>query len=73
MCQTLPGEIIAIVDEVATVRIRKNTYQISLKSLSEPVKVGDFVMTHGGFATAKVDAKTAEEIFSLYDEMEGEL
>jgi hydrogenase expression/formation protein HypC len=64
MCLGIPGEVIAIVDEsehLATVAVSGVHRTISARLLAaDPVRVGDWVLVHVGFAMSKIDAAEAE-------------
>ena len=69
MCLAIPGEIIRIEDEVATVRIGEALRKASLLLLPEEPKIGDYVIVHAGFALHVVDPEEAQESLRLLREL----
>lgn len=68
MCLAIPGRIIAIEGENATVDyggIKKNA-NVSLIDCS----IGDFVIVHVGFAIQKVDEDKARDTYNLLSELD---
>ena len=66
MCLALPGKIIKIEGEIATVDYGSLKREANI-TLVNDVKVGDYVLVHVGFAIEKVDEKRAKETYSLLD------
>ena len=64
MCLAVPGKIIAIAGDVATVDYGIEQRTGSL--LEKEFKVGDFVIVQGGFVVDKVSEKEAEAALRLY-------
>ncbi len=64
MCYAVPGKIIGIDGENATVDYGGVTKTANI-SLMESVAKGDFVLVHAGFAIEKIDAKSAKESLDL--------
>ena len=69
MCLAIPGEIMEIKDEVATVRIGEALRKASLVLLPDSAGVGDFVIVHAGFALSKLDPEEARESLRLLQEL----
>ncbi len=69
MCLAIPGEIIQIVDGVATVRIGEAQRKASLMLLPEEPKPGDYVIVHAGFALHVIDPAEAMESLRLIREL----
>ena len=69
MCLAIPGEIIRIEDEVATVRIGEALRKASLLLLPDEPKIGDYVIVHAGFALHVVDPEEAQESLRLLREL----
>ena len=65
MCLALPGKIIKIEGEIATVDYGSLKREANITLVN--VKVGDYVLVHVGFAIEKVDEKRAKETYSLLD------
>lgn len=67
MCLSIPSKILEI-DElnsaiVETLGIKR---RVSLDLISEPLKVGDYVLIHVGFAMEKIDTQAAQESLKIY-------
>jgi hydrogenase expression/formation protein HypC len=69
MCLAIPGEIIEIQDEMATVQIGEAQRKASLLLLPGEAKVGDYVIVHAGFALHTVDPEEARESLRLLQEL----
>lgn len=65
MCIAFPGKIISIDDDrVAVIDISGTRREVYLDLLDEDVAVGDYVISHAGYALHKVDEETARESLS---------
>lgn len=69
MCLSVPGKVIKIKGELATVSVGGTMYEASLQML-EGVNVGDYVLVHTGFAIQKIDEQEANETLKLFNEFE---
>jgi hydrogenase expression/formation protein HypC len=69
MCLAIPGEVVQIVDGVATVRIGDSLRKASLLLLPEEPELGDYIILHAGFALHVVDPAEAAESIRLLREM----
>ncbi len=67
MCLSIPSEILEI-DELnnALVQTLGVKRRVSLDLISEPCKVGDFVLIHVGVAMEKIDKEFALESIKTY-------
>lgn len=70
MCLSIPSKIIEI-DEcnnalVQTLGVKR---RVNLDLISEPLKVGDFVLIHVGVAMEKIDEAAALESLKAYEEI----
>jgi len=70
MCLGIPGLIVKITGETATVDVAGTRKDASL-ALMEKAEVGDYVIIHAGFAIEKVDTKRAEETLRMIREAFG--
>lgn len=79
MCLSIPSKIIEIDENnfatVETLGVRRG---VSLDLISEPLKIGDYVLIHVGFAMEKINIKDALDSLELYkqiakDMQEGEI
>jgi hydrogenase expression/formation protein HypC len=70
MCIGFPGKILSI-DETnqAVIDIGGIRREVSLDIMDEPVSVGDYVITHAGFAIHKVDEAQALDSLELLKEI----
>lgn len=70
MCIGFPGKILSI-DEMnqAVIDIGGMQRQISLDIMDEPVQIGDYVISHAGFAIHKVDEEQARDSLELLKEI----
>jgi hydrogenase expression/formation protein HypC len=75
MCLAIPGQVIAIVDDVnqiATVDVvgvRRNVNVGLLASDGDEARPGDWVLIHVGFALSKVDEQEAHATLALLQNM----
>jgi len=71
MCLSIPSKITKIdsSSNVATVDTMGVSRDVSLDLIDEPVKVGDYLLIHVGFAMNKIDEKDALESLRLYEEI----
>ena len=69
MCLSVPGKVIKIEGEMATVSVGGTMYEASIQML-EDVEVGDYVLVHTGFAIQKIDEQEAHETLQLFNELE---
>ncbi len=70
MCLAYPYKIIEIKDEwTAVAEVQGVKTEIALYLLPEPVKEGDWVLVHVGFAIQKLNPEEAEETLRYWDEI----
>jgi hydrogenase expression/formation protein HypC len=69
MCIAFPARIIKIEDTMALVEIEGTVKEVSLELLDEDASVGDYVISHVGFALHKVDEDAAKESLDLLKEL----
>ena len=60
MCLAVPSKIVEIKDNVATIDVYGARKEISLTLLPEMPRVGDFVLTHAGFAIQTIVRESVE-------------
>ena len=68
MCVAVPGKIIKINGKTAKVDMLGNIYEANI-SLITP-KIGDYVLIHAGVALEILQKDIAEEMVSLFNELE---
>ncbi|MFW6006148.1 MAG: HypC/HybG/HupF family hydrogenase formation chaperone [Candidatus Bipolaricaulota bacterium] len=69
MCLAIPGEVLTVEDELATVDVGGVEQEVRLDTLSEDVTEGDYLLVHTGFAIQKLSPEEARETLSLFDEL----
>ena len=69
MCVAIPGKVISIDGMRAQVDFRGNLVPVNI-GVVDP-KVGDYVLVHAGCAIEVMNESRAQEIISLFDELEG--
>ncbi len=70
MCVAFPGKIIAIKENLtAIVDISGVQREVNLGLLDGDVAVGDYVISHIGFAIHKVEKKEAEESLKILNDL----
>ena len=67
MCLGVPGRVIAVKDNVATVDFFGMTRETRLDVVDEPVEPGDYILNHVGFAIRKIPASEIGETLALYE------
>ncbi len=79
MCLGVPGQIVAITQENAWMRVGKVRFggivkEVNLSFVPE-ARVGDYVIVHVGFAISKIDEEEARRVFEYLEQIEelGEL
>ena len=65
MCLGIPSKIIQIDDSRAIIDVYGAQREISLLLIEEPLKIGDYVLVHAGFAIQKVDEIAAQEALKV--------
>ncbi len=66
MCIGFPGKIISIdEDNYAMIDISGTKREVCLDIVDEPVEVGDYVISHAGFAIHKIDVELAHEKLAM--------
>ncbi|MDQ5986756.1 MAG: Hydrogenase maturation factor HybG [Syntrophus sp. SKADARSKE-3] len=70
MCIAFPGKILSIdEDNIAIVDISGTRREVSLDIIDEEAKVGDYVISHAGFAIHKVDEDVAKDKLEFLKEL----
>jgi len=70
MCVAVPGKIVEINGDTAKVYILGNICETNIKLVS--AKIGDYVLIHAGCAIEVLKKDMAEEILSLFNDLEEE-
>jgi len=70
MCLSIPSKIVEILsDNFAVVDTMGVKRKVSLDLMAEPVKVGDYVLIHIGYAMTKMREEDALESLKIYEEI----
>jgi hydrogenase expression/formation protein HypC len=67
MCLGVPGRVLAVAGDEATVDFWGVQKVVRLDVVDEPVAPGDYVLNHVGFAIRRIPAEQAEETLALYE------
>jgi hydrogenase expression/formation protein HypC len=68
MCLGIPSKIIQIDDSRAIIDVYGAQREISTLLIEEPLKIGDYVLVHAGFAIQKLQEDVAKETLKLFDQ-----
>ena len=68
MCVAVPGKIIEIDGDFAKVNIMENITQANIKLVD--AKIGDYVLIHAGCVIEVLKEDLAEEILSIFSELQ---
>ncbi|ACJ29381.1 Hydrogenase expression/formation protein (HUPF/HYPC) [Shewanella piezotolerans WP3] len=71
MCLSIPSQVFEIHqdEESVTVDTMGVKRKVSSHLMTEPLKLGDYVLIHIGFVMNKIDKEDAQESLSLYREI----
>jgi hydrogenase expression/formation protein HypC len=69
MCRSVPGRVLAVDGEVATVDFWGTEQVVRLELVDEPVAPGDHVLCHRGYAMRRVPPGDVAEMMAFYDEL----
>lgn len=69
MCLAIPGEVLTIDDNLATVDINGVEQEVRLDTLPGEAVKGDYLLVHTGFAIKKLPPEEAKETLDLFDEL----
>jgi hydrogenase expression/formation protein HypC len=72
MCLGVPGKVIDINGSMATVDFWGVRRQVNLDIVDEPVKPGDYILNHVGFAIRRIPEETIAETLALYEQLMAE-
>lgn len=77
MCLGVPGRVMAVHGQTATVDFFGVRRETRLDVVDEPVEPGDYILNHVGFAIRKIPAHEIQETLALYElllkEAEGDM
>jgi len=69
MCLGVPGRVISVKDQIATVDFFGVVRETRLDVVDEPVGPGDYILNHVGFAIRKIPAGEIGETLALYEHL----
>jgi hydrogenase expression/formation protein HypC len=69
MCLGVPGLVVSIEGNVATVHFWGVQKTVLLDIVDAPVAVGDYVLNHVGFAIRRIAPEDARATLELYDQI----
>ena len=70
MCIGFPGKIISFdKDNYAVIDISGTRREVCLDIVDEPAGVGDYVISHAGYAIHKIDVATAQDKLKFLQEL----
>jgi hydrogenase expression/formation protein HypC len=69
MCLGVPGKVVAVEGNVATVDFWGVRRQVLLDVVDEPVAVGDFVLNHVGYAIRRIPDDEVGETLALFEQL----
>ena len=67
MCLGIPGQILSIDGHAAIVDFWGTHKSVRLDTLDEPVRCGDYVINHAGFAVRKIPTQNVQDTLALYE------
>ena len=77
MCLGVPGRVMVVHGQTATVDFFGVRRETRLDVVDEPVQPGDYILNHVGFAIRKIPAHEIQETLALYElllkEAEGDM
>ena len=69
MCLGVPGKVIDVAGNVATVDFWGVRRQVQLDVVDEPVAPGDYILNHVGFAIRRIPESEVAETLALYEQL----
>jgi hydrogenase expression/formation protein HypC len=69
MCLGVPGRVLDVSGLLATVDFWGVRREVRLDIVDEPVKPGDYILNHVGFAIRKIPEEEIGETLALYEEL----
>ena len=67
MCLGVPGRVVEINENLALVDFWGVRKQVRLEIVDEPVKVGDYILNHVGYAIRRIPEESIAETLALYE------
>jgi len=69
MCLGVPGKVVEVEGLTAKVDFWGVKKKVRLETVDAPVKLGDYVLVHVGFAIRRIPEEDALETLDLYDKL----
>ena len=69
MCLGVPGRIVSVDGDIATVDFWGIQRQVRLDVVDEPVQPGDYILNHVGYAIRRIPAAEIGATLALYEEL----
>ena len=69
MCLGVPGKVIEVNGLVATVDFWGARKQVRLDVVDEPVRPGDYILNHVGYAIRRIPEGDIDATLALYEEL----
>ncbi len=69
MCLGVPGKVISVDGNIATVDFWGVRRRVLLDVVDEPVSPGDYVLNHVGFAIRRIPETEVQETLALYEQL----
>jgi hydrogenase expression/formation protein HypC len=69
MCLGVPGRVLDVDGEVATVDFWGVRKQVRLDIVDQPVASGDYILNHVGFAIRRIPPEEIGETLALYESL----
>ena len=67
MCLGVPGRVLEINETLALCDFWGVKKQVRLEIVDEPVKVGDYILNHVGYAIRRIPEESIAETLALYE------
>ena len=69
MCLGIPGKVISVEGQSATVDFFGLQKQVRLDVVDEPVAPGDYILNHVGFAIRRIPESEIGETLAIFEEL----
>jgi hydrogenase expression/formation protein HypC len=69
MCLGVPGRVLEVQGDLATVDFFGIRRQVRLDVVDQPVARGDYILNHVGFAIRRIPEEEIGETLSLYEQL----
>jgi hydrogenase expression/formation protein HypC len=69
MCLGVPGKVVDVSGNTATVDFWGVRRQVLLDVVDEPVQVGDYILNHVGFAIRRIPDSEVAETLALFEQL----